>query len=118
MSLSELLNPVDKNVMYDGRDEKQILQAVLEQQEAEENREKNDGDISNDDNPTTIIREKPAHRDALQAVSMLWDYVADMDESFAHEFEAMLNKFGCQTCLDEFLLQPSAITDYFGSKSL
>ncbi|KAG5335982.1 hypothetical protein C0989_012422, partial [Termitomyces sp. Mn162] len=93
MSLSELLGPVDENVMYDGGDEKEIFQAVLE--------------------------EKPARRDALQAVSTLRDYVADMDEPFAHEFEAMLNKFGHQTCLDEFrVLQPSASTDYFSCKSL
>ncbi|KAH0586930.1 hypothetical protein H2248_005764 [Termitomyces sp. 'cryptogamus'] len=114
MSLTELLNLVDENLMHNGGGEEEIFRAVLERQEAEEITDQNGGD----DDLSIKVNEKPARRDALQAVSTLQGYAADIDGEFAREFEVMLNKFGRQTRLDALhTLEPTMITDYFAPKS-
>ncbi|KAG6852194.1 hypothetical protein H0H87_010614 [Tephrocybe sp. NHM501043] len=111
MALSELLNPIMENNMYDDGDEEEIYQAVLDWREAEETRDEDDDDESD-------VDVKPSCCEALLAASILQSYVSDLDDPFARKLEGILGSFGRQTRLDEFTsLKPTTISDYFARGS-
>ncbi|KAF5383069.1 hypothetical protein D9615_004968 [Tricholomella constricta] len=112
MDLAEILNPQNENLIYDDGTDQDIFDAVLARREAEEDIEGNGGDDSDD------VEARPSRREALLAASTLRTFVSDIDEPFARKLEAILSSFGRQTRLDEFKsLKPSAIPDYFSSRS-
>jgi len=86
MDLTELLNPVNEDDMYDNGTEEEIKQAVLERRAAEQGREKNAGD---GDDLDEVVEVKPSRREALAAASTLSKYVADIDEPFARKLEVI-----------------------------
>ena len=77
MDLTELLNPVTEDDIYDNGTEEEVKQVVLEQQTAEQGREENPGDGRDLDE---VVEVKPSHQEALAATSTPSKYVADIDE--------------------------------------
>jgi hypothetical protein len=111
MDLTELLNPVSEGNVYKEVTEEEIYQAVVERCEAEQQKDINGGDDSDDDSESA---EKPSRHEALSAALTIQKYIAELDEPFAHKLEGLLASFGHQTCLDELRsLRPTTITDYF-----
>jgi hypothetical protein len=113
MDLNKLLNPVNKHNMYDDRTEEEIHQAVIEQCEAEQDREKNVSDGAEDD-LHEAVEVKPYRQEALAAALTLSKYVANLNKPFAHKLEVILMSFGHQTHLDAInSLQPTTLTNFY-----
>ncbi|KAJ7251216.1 hypothetical protein C8J57DRAFT_1520572 [Mycena rebaudengoi] len=73
-------------------------------------REKNGGDNDEEGDP------KPSRKEALQAVSTLHQYIADLDEPFVRNLEGVLVTFGRETRQEEFReMVNSFITDYLAA---
>ncbi|KAJ7281013.1 hypothetical protein C8J57DRAFT_1564480, partial [Mycena rebaudengoi] len=69
--------------------------------------EKNGGDNDEEGDP------KPSRKEALQAVSTLHQYIADLDEPFVRNLEGVLVTFGRETRQEESReMVNSFITDY------
>jgi hypothetical protein len=113
LSIEELLNPERENEIIDvDITDEEISAAVHAKREALQNLEINGGD---DDDDIEVI-EKPNRREALAASLTLQRYISDISDPFARQLEVILASFGRQTRLEETQsLQPSQITDYFGS---
>ncbi|KAJ7756900.1 hypothetical protein B0H14DRAFT_2404580, partial [Mycena olivaceomarginata] len=76
-----------------------------------ENQEINGGDDGLDD---PAPEPKPTRQEALQAVSTLRKYLADVDGVFARKLEMGLATFGRETQLEHSKsLVSTSITDYF-----
>ncbi|KAG6804975.1 hypothetical protein H0H92_001345, partial [Tricholoma furcatifolium] len=111
IAINELLNPAGETTFYDEGTEDDIFKAVTERREATQWREKNGGDISEDE---VDDEPKPTRREALLAVSTLQKYISDIDDPFARKFEAILGAFGHQTRLNAAQsLKNTSITSYF-----
>ncbi|KAG5337171.1 hypothetical protein C0989_010403, partial [Termitomyces sp. Mn162] len=101
MAINELLNPVTEDKMCNNETEKEIKRdiyaAVVERREAEQNREKNGGDVLDDDDEA--ISEKPS--------------------PYARKLEGILANFGHQTRLEEFQsLRPTTLAEFFTPKDV
>jgi hypothetical protein len=110
MDLEELLNPASEQQLVDKISEDEIFQSIQDMLEAEQMMEVNGGCDVDDD----VVDEKPTHKEALKAAFTLRNYVADINEPFAHKLESILASFGHRTRLEEAQgMEPSYITDYF-----
>ncbi|KAG6842120.1 hypothetical protein H0H87_011485, partial [Tephrocybe sp. NHM501043] len=107
----QLLNPTGEKTVYDEGTEDDIFKAVMEHHKTIQWREKNEGDISEDD---VDDEPKPTHREALLAVSTLQKYISDIDDPFTQKFEVILGAFGHQTRINAAQsLKNTSITSYF-----
>jgi hypothetical protein len=77
--------------------EDEIFRSVQDMLEAEQMMEVNGGCDVDDD----AIDPKPSRKEALMAAFTLRNYVADINEPFAHKLESVLASFGRQTRLGE-----------------
>ncbi|KAJ7896653.1 hypothetical protein B0H14DRAFT_2333258 [Mycena olivaceomarginata] len=100
----------EEQVQEDATDE-EIHEVVQKMRTDRENQEINSGDNGLDD-PTP--EPKPSQKEALQAVSTLRKYLANVDGVFARKREMGLATFGCETQLERSKsLVSTSITDYF-----
>jgi hypothetical protein len=109
VDLEDLVHNPAEQIIEDATDE-EIADAVRKLHQAEEDREKNGGDDDEEIDP------KPSRQEALQAVSTLSRYLADLDDPFARSLEAALSSFGRETRREatEHMIT-TKITDYFRS---
>jgi len=109
-----VLNPVDESRVIDETTDEEIYQAVIDARQAQENTIMNGGDDdAEDDGP---IEDRPTRREALQATSVVNQYINGLDDPVARKLEALLGSFAWRTRLDESHSQVSTrITDYFSS---
>lgn len=54
------------------------------------------GNVNDSDSDGTI-KPAPTQKEALQAALLLWKYVKDLNDPFAHRLEIMLGTFGQKT---------------------
>ncbi|KAJ7910976.1 hypothetical protein B0H13DRAFT_1876158 [Mycena leptocephala] len=100
----------EEQVLEDATDE-DIFEAVQKMRADQENKEINGGDDNHDDSSEDP---KPTRKEALQAVSTLQKYLADVDGAFARKLEMGLATFGRETQLERSkTLVSTSITDYF-----
>ncbi|KAH0589879.1 hypothetical protein H2248_000070 [Termitomyces sp. 'cryptogamus'] len=123
MAINELLNPVTEDKMCNNETEKEIKRdiyaAVVERREAEQNREKNGGDVLDDDDEAISEKPSPSRREALSAASTLLTYISDVDQPYARKLEGILANFGHQTRLEEFQsLRPTTLAEFFTPKDV
>ncbi|KAJ7813528.1 hypothetical protein B0H14DRAFT_2376751, partial [Mycena olivaceomarginata] len=91
--------------------DEEIVEAVQKMWANLEDGEINGGDDGHND---FLPEQKPTRKEALQAVSTLQKYLADVDSSFARNLELGLATFGRETQLERSkALVSTLITDYF-----
>ncbi|KAF5350390.1 hypothetical protein D9758_012458 [Tetrapyrgos nigripes] len=114
MTIESLLNPgKELNCMDEDTDlDKGIYDAVQKSMEAQESAAINGGDDDVDDDAP--LQPRPSRREALQAVSVIQQFVRDMEDPYARKMEAILASFGRQTHLEETRnMVDTNITDFF-----
>ncbi|KAJ7187432.1 hypothetical protein GGX14DRAFT_381338 [Mycena pura] len=100
----------EEQVDEDATDE-EICEAVQRMHRNKQNREINNGDDNHGD---SAGEPKPTRKEALQAISVLSKYLADVDGEFARKLELSLSSFGRETQLERTKqLVSTSITDYF-----
>ena len=91
--------------------DKDIYQAVMDAVEARDNLEKNGGDDVDDDG---LIKPCPSHQDVLKAVSIIVQYVSELNDPLAHKIEALLGSLVRPFHKDEARsIKNTVLTDFF-----
>jgi hypothetical protein len=90
VDIEDLIHMPEEQVVEDSTDE-DIFEAVQKIWNGEQDWEKNGGDDDEEVEP------KPGRKEVLQAASILRKYIADLDDPFARQMEAMLSIFGRET---------------------
>ncbi len=115
MDIKSLLNPEIENMDIEETTDKDIFDAVMASQSADESVDENGGDVDVD--VDSLLEPCPKRREALRAVRSLQQYVETMDDPFFRNLKSILAAFGRKTRLEEAnSLQNSQITSYFTSK--
>ncbi|KAF8139163.1 hypothetical protein K438DRAFT_1785949 [Mycena galopus ATCC 62051] len=110
LDMLALVEIPEEQVQEDATDE-EIHELVQKMRADRENQEINGGDDGLDD---PAPAPKPTRKEALQAVSTLRKYLADVDGTFARKLEMGLATFGRETQLENSKsLVSTSITDYF-----
>ncbi|KAJ7820524.1 hypothetical protein B0H14DRAFT_2371988 [Mycena olivaceomarginata] len=115
LDVSALVDVPEEQIPEDATDE-EIVEAVQKMWADREDGEINGGDDGHND---LLPELKPTRKEALQAVSTLQKYLADVDSSFARKLELGLATFGRETQLERSkALVSTSITDYFTVQGL
>jgi hypothetical protein len=115
LDVSALVDVPEEQIPEDATDE-EIVEAVQKMWADREDGEINGGDDGHND---LLPEPKPTRKEALQAVSTLQKYLADVDSSFARKPELGLATFGRETQLERSkALISTSITDYFTVQGL
>ncbi|KAF8234278.1 hypothetical protein L208DRAFT_1262561 [Tricholoma matsutake] len=92
MDIEALLNPSDESWMMDETPDKEICQAVLAPQNAQEEAPINGGDDNVKDD--ALLEPCPTHCEVFQAASVINRYVEHVDDLLTCRLKAVLASFG------------------------
>jgi hypothetical protein len=111
LDLEEFVEPVDERQgLGDGDTEEDIYEAVMKASAAREMMEVNGGDDDDD----VEVEPLPSLREVLQAASTVQRLTETLNEPFARQLEALLNKLGHYARLEHSkTLHDAPLTDFF-----
>jgi hypothetical protein len=111
MDIEALLNPTDKMEHIDETMDEEIFKAVMDACEKHENIDITGSDDVDDSSP---IKHCPTPCEALQAISLITNYIDTINDPTARKLEALLGGFSRQISLEQSRgMKKTIITDYF-----
>lgn len=114
MSITEFLNPAAEMHDLVEATENDIYEAVMVAKRVKDGLDADDDDLEKDVAPA---KPGPTHREALQAVLTLQEYIGAIDNPFVCKLEVMLNLFGWMTqAAVAQSMKDTKLMDYFDHK--
>ena len=111
MDIESLLNPVEESQMMLEASDEEIFEVVMACSKARENAPNTGGDDVDDNSP---CKPQPSRCEVLHAVSIINQYVRDLDDPLARKVEAVLGSLGHHTRHEsQNDMVDTKITDFF-----
>ena len=111
MDIDELLNPGDEMELIDETTDEEIFGAVMDLDTHKITLPAAGKDDADDSGP---IKPPPTQSEALQAISLITDYIDSMDDPFARKLEGLLGNLSHRICIERSrAMKETVMTDYF-----
>ena|ERR1700730_7752156 len=112
MDIKSLLNPAEEMELIDESTDNEIFTAVMDAFKNRENSEATGGDDDDDSGP---VKPCPTTAEALQAISLLNNYMDTLNNPISRKLEGILASFSRQISMEQSReMKDTVITNYFG----